>query len=227
MNTENTKSNKIIKIIKTLNIFIIFSIILLSVLNYDKLTVENILKYTPDNKVLASFVILLLYVIKSISIVFPSAILYISTGKIFTFYTALLINSLGLLIILSIPYILGRIIGPSFVESIRIKYPKSQSLIDFKDNNGWFFVILTRIFKVIPGDIASILLGSLNIDYPLYLSLSFLVRFPPMLSNTFLGLGIQTNKFTGFFLSMGLTLTIALISNIIYFKFTRSNNKTN
>lgn len=215
--------NKLSNIIKYFSIFIIVLIIALIVFNYDKLTVENIIKYTPKNNILAILLILFLYVIKSISIILPSAILYVATGKLFSLPKALIINSLGLILMLSVPYLIGKFLGSDLIDAIVDKYPKVEKVISFKDNSPWFFVIMTRIVKVVPGDIASMLLGSMNIEFILYLVLSFIVRFPPMLANTFLGVGIQTSNFTGFFISTGFTIIIAVVSNIIYFK---NNKKT-
>lgn len=200
----------------------IIILIILVLFNFDKITVENILYFTPENPILAGFSILLLFIFKSICIFFPSAILYICSGRLFPFYLAIIINSLGLIINLSLPYFIGRFFGKSLYDRLLMKYPNITKLDDFKEDSPWFFVVISRLLKFIPGDVTSLVHGSMNIPFPTYLFFSFLVRTPPMLSNTFLGSGIKTHNLTGFFISTAFTWIISG-SSIIYYYFKKKN----
>ena len=70
----------------------------------EPLSVHTIIKYTPKDPILAAIVILLLYALKSLTVVFPLAILFFASGIIFPTWIAILINIIGLAITFTIPY---------------------------------------------------------------------------------------------------------------------------
>lgn len=72
---------------------------------------QAILEFTPQKPLCAAIVLLLLYVLKNATVFFPLIILEIAVGHLFPTWTALGINFVGILIVLSIPYRIGRVAG--------------------------------------------------------------------------------------------------------------------
>ena len=50
----------------------------------EPLSVKTILRYTPENMILAACVLVLFFALKSLTIMFPLSILYLSSGVLFT-----------------------------------------------------------------------------------------------------------------------------------------------
>ena len=57
---------------------------------------SEILSYCPDNLWLAAFVILGFYGLKSLSVVFPLAAIFVCVGAIYPFWVGILLNVIGL-----------------------------------------------------------------------------------------------------------------------------------
>ena len=100
------------------------ALILLVFINRDSITVDAIINYAPSNYFLAALVLLLLFALKSLSVFFASIILFTVSGLIFPLPLAILVNSLGVIIMASEAYLMGRIYGSDLIGTIAEKYPK-------------------------------------------------------------------------------------------------------
>lgn len=218
MKEKNRDVKRLFKLLKYIPLLLLALVLLASLKFYDQITIENIVKFTPKNKPLAILIILGLSLVKSLSLVLPTALIYGASGKIFPLGLALLVNFLGLIIIVSVPYFLGSHYGENLIKTIYDKYPRTRKLDEFKASSEWFFVIASRVVKVLPGDLVSMLLGGMKISFPTYLACSLLVRTPPMVSNTFIGSSLVTKSYKGALISTSLTLIISLVSSLIFIK---------
>lgn len=107
---------------------VLLLLLLLFCIRYrEDLSVERILRYTPEEPVKAALLMLGLYAVKSVSFIFPIAILQLAVGHLFATGTALLVNFLGRAVTLALPYWMGRFSGASMVESLTAKYPKLKN----------------------------------------------------------------------------------------------------
>ncbi len=70
----------------------------------ETLSVNTILRYTPQSTVLAAIIILSFFALKSLTVVFPLSILYLASGILFQPWVAVLISTAGLAITITIPY---------------------------------------------------------------------------------------------------------------------------
>ena len=136
----------------------------------EPLSVHTIIKYTPKDSILAAIVILFLYALKSLTVVFPLAILYLASGIIFPTWIAILINILGLAITFTIPYWIGRYFGDEAIEEIYTRFPKVKKVTKYQNSNAFFACFITRIVGFLPGDIVSIYFGACNTNFPVYLT---------------------------------------------------------
>ena len=72
------------------------------------ISIETLLEYTPQEPEKAFFLFLFLYALKSATIFFPLIFLEVASGYLFPTWMALLLNFTGILLILTIPYWMGK-----------------------------------------------------------------------------------------------------------------------
>lgn len=116
---------------KYLPVVFLFVLLFFCIRYRKDLSVEKILRYTPKEPVKAALLMLVFYAVKSVSFVFPIAVLQLAVGHLFSTGTALLVNFLGRAVTLAIPYWMGRFSGSSMVENLTSKYPKLKTVVDY------------------------------------------------------------------------------------------------
>lgn len=181
-----------------------------------EITVQTILDYTPQSPFTAAMVILLLYALKSVSFVFPVAVLQIATGHLFQTPVALLINFLGRAITLSIPYWVGRFSGSDMMSRLQKKYPKLEAICSKQDQKPIFISFLLRTFCFLPGDAVSLYLGATKIPFPFYLLGGILGTTLGIVLATILGSSITEPGSPAFWLSAFLMALMAAASFSFY-----------
>ena len=187
----------------------------------EPLTVHTIIKYTPKDPILAAIVILLLYALKSLTVVFPLAILYLASGIIFPTWIAILINILGLAITFTIPYWIGRHFGDEAIEEIYTRFPKVKEVTKYQNSNAFFACFITRIVGFLPGDIVSIYFGACNTNFPVYLIGGISGCLLSIITTTIIGEKLN-NPFTKEFLVVLLIRIIVIIGAILLNKKIKS-----
>ena len=180
----------------------------------EPLSVYAIIKYTPKDPILAAIVILFLYALKSLTVVFPLAILYLASGIIFSTWIAILINILGLAITFTIPYWIGRHFGDEAIEEIYTRFPKVKEVTKYQNSNAFFACFITRIVGFLPGDIVSIYFGACNTNFPVYLLGGISGCLLSIITTTILGEKLN-NPFTKEFFVVLLIRIIVIIGAIL------------
>lgn len=180
----------------------------------EPLSVHTIIKYTPKDPILAAIVILLLYALKSLTVVFPLAILYLASGIIFQTWIAILINIIGLAITFTIPYWIGRYFGDEAIEEIYNRFPKVKEVTKYQNSNVFFACFITRIIGFLPGDIVSIYFGACNTNFPVYLLGGISGCLLSIITTTILGERLN-NPFTKEFFVVLLIRIIVIIGAIL------------
>lgn len=181
-------------------------------------SVEDVLSYVPENLWLAAVFFIFLYALKSLTVVFPIPVLYISCGIIFPLPIALIVNSLGIITTVSVPYLIGRFTGKDMLDHLIEKYPKAKQIDILKRRNEWFFVYLVKLIGIVPCDISSMILGAMDIKYINMSTGSLVGMFPYMAAVTVLGVNLKDPFSAEFFISTGLVVVLAGLSTILYRK---------
>ena len=153
----------------------------------EPLSVNTILRYTPENAMLAAGIVLLLFALKSLTVVFPLSILYLASGIIFQPVIAVLISTVGLAITITIPYWIGKYSGKQIVQEICQKYPKAGMIAQYQRTNTFFACFITRIVGFLPGDIVSIYFGACDTAYLIYLAAGVSGSLLSIITTTLLG----------------------------------------
>lgn len=203
---------------------IIVAIIFVAVISPD-ITVETLLAYTPQNPVLAAGTILFLYGLKSITVVFPLIVLEIAAGHLFSTGTALLINSLGMLIVLTLPYWMGRFSGMETVGRLMRKYPKFELVLNRQQNHSFFLCFFLRIISCLPGDIVTMYFGATRTPFFHNLIGGIFGVLPGMILATILGANIQNPDSPMFWIAITLTAALSAASFASYYFYKRKQSK--
>ncbi len=211
--------NKILLIFRIIPILIMIALIVLITKNINTLTISEILNYVPSNYFLAVIVIWGLYIIKSLSIIFPLSLLCIASGIIFTPIYGIFVNIIGLFLTVSIPYLVGRFCGTDLFDKLSEKYEKINKINDLKNNNEYFLPYILRIIGILPCDIVSLALGSLKINYKKYVIGSIIGLMPRMIVNTLIGQTISNPSSKIFIITTLSTISISLFSIYIHKKY--------
>lgn len=185
----------------------------------DTFSLQKISYYVFQHPLLAAIVFLLLYAAKSFTVVFPILVLQIAVGNIFPIPSALVINLAGILIVLTIPYTIGKHVGMETVSKLIQKYPRFAKIIDVQQKNSLFLCFFLRIISCLPGDVVSMYFGATNT--PLWQNLlgGTLGILPGMVLATFMGDSIQNPSSPEFWVSAILTVVLALTSLLLYYLY--------
>lgn len=151
------------------------------------LSVNTILRYTPENTILAAGILLLLFALKSLTIVFPLSILYLASGILFQSAAAVLVSTVGLAITITVPYWIEKYSGKQAVREICQKYPKAEMVAKYQETNTFFACFITRIVGFLPCDIVSIYFGACDTAYLIYLAAGVAGSLLSIIITTLLG----------------------------------------
>ena len=176
---------KLIPIAAIVLMGIVFTVIVKK--SSEPLSVNTVLRYTPENAILAAGIMLLLFALKSLTVVFPLSILYLASGILFQPVIAVLISTAGLAVTITIPYWIGKYSGKQAVQEICKKYPKAGMLAKYQEQNIFFACFITRIVGFLPGDIVSLYFGACDTAYLIYLAAGVAGSLLSIITTTLLG----------------------------------------
>lgn len=161
------------------------ALIAIYLMTKEHMTVESILSGVGSPR--ATLMLLLLFGIKSLSIVIPLPSLYLASGLLYHPVKAVAVSYLGLAITLSIPFFLGRWAGGAGIDYVMDRYPKMEKVIAMQKKNEFFSNFIVRIIGWFPCDILSFYFGATATPYPVYLGASLLGASIGVITNTLLG----------------------------------------
>ena len=211
--------NTILLLIKLFSVLVIIVIACVIGHFWGSITVDDIFNYVPNNYFLAALTIIVLFFIKSLSVVLPLMVLYISCGMIFSPFIGILINIVGLWICLSVPYYIGKFCGKDLLDRLLLRYNNIAKLKKLKIENEWFLSYILRMIGVLPGDIISMSLGAMDFSYKKYILGSIIGLLPRMIIATYLGVTITEPNSPAFILLCIVTVIFTLGSVIIHRKY--------
>ena len=153
------------RIYKIILIFIWAAILIVCFRHREYFTVDGVLGHSPQNTVLAAVFMLFLFALKSVSVFIYSGFLFIANGILFPLPTAILLNTVGACIMLSLPYWLGRQLGKGVIDHIVSKYPKAAALKQVRTSHEFVLSFFTRAVNILPSDVLSLYMGAIGIHY--------------------------------------------------------------
>lgn len=191
-------------------------IVILCLINKDRITVDNIVAYTPDNMFLAIIVMLALFAVKSVSIFIYCGLLYAASGILFPIPIAIAVNIVGSIIMATIPFWIGRKAGVSLVDDLLQKHPKLQFLKAIPIQNPFFMSFFVRIIGILPSDILGLYFGATGIQYKNYITGALLGMLPQTVTFCLMGTSINDVTSPEFMISLIFELSLMVISTTAY-----------
>ena len=183
------------------------------------ITMEEILSWQPENLFLAVLAIECFFAVKSASVFIPLMIPQILAGHLYSRDMALLINLLGLVIVMSVPYWIGKGLGSAKMEQLLQKYPKIQNVLKALDDNQTAFSSMLRACCVPPADMVTMYLGATGMPYLTNVIGGTLGSFPSMVLTTFLGANIRNPESPAFWMALGLNAAWIILSGLGFYLF--------
>lgn len=126
---------------------------------------DSLTGFVSDNLLIAAFEFIVLYIVKGISFVFPSAVLNVAAGAVFGFPLSFAISLCGIFVEFTVLYFIGRFLGNDVVGMLGKKYAFAKKLTALHMNNGFFMSFLIRILGLISYDVGSLYLGAIGTGY--------------------------------------------------------------
>ena len=190
-------------------------IIVLCIVYRKELSAEGIAHFTPHNPWLAAIFMLFLFALKSLSIVIYCGLLYAANGILFPLPIAIIMNIIGSLIMVTLPYEIGKKTGSAAVEQIRQKYPRAGSIQELRAKNDFIFTFFARMVRL-PSDVLSLYMGAVSVEYPKFLAGSLLGMLPHMITFPIMGMSAKNVRSPEFIISLGAEIAYILITTVIY-----------
>ena len=213
------------KVMRFLPIVVCLFFTILAVWKRDELSVQSISRLVTENVALSALILLLLYALKSLSVAFPIAVLEVVAGIVFPLPIALLLNLIGIVIVLTIPYHIGRLSGHDLADQIIGRNKWLERISEYQSKNAFFVSFLLRVIAILPGDIVSMYLGASGIRFPQFLTGCLLGALPRMIAYTIAGDSIMTPNSPAFIISVLLSVLLAVISFAVHYHLNRLHDE--
>lgn len=206
------------KILNILKIVLAIGIILTAILNYKRLSNLDVrtLIDGASSILIAELIIVGVYALKSVLFVIPASLIYLSVGLAMEPWRAVLVNTVGIAVEITITFLLGRFLGKSAVEK-KIRGTKmGDKLLDMKDKNKNLAIFTIRFVPAFPIDFSSLFMGAFDFKFLPYFLFSLLGLAPRVVGFTLIGEAIYKFIPTKYLLLIAVVaVPIALISMVI------------
>lgn len=179
------------------------------------LTVKELLRYKPANPFLSCLAMLGLFALKSVDFLINSGILFAADGIMFPLPLALLINVLGIMVMVSPSYFLGRAWGPSVLGYLHEKYPKLR-VFDQREDGGSLAVAVLLRSVGLPIQVGSLYMGAAGYGFVRFLLGSVLGLLPAMIPFTVMGESAGNAGSPAFLIAVGVEVLACLSSAVIW-----------
>ena len=189
-----------------------------------KLTVEEILTYTPKHPFSAAAALLALYSLKALVCAIPMTVLYISAGIMFSPVWAIAVTYAGLICEITIGYWVGRYMVSEQVMALADKNEKAGKLIRYMDRHSNIVVFIVRLVPgPLPFDIMSWIFGASKLSYRRYLFYSLLGVSPAMFPWVLAGNSVTNPLSKEFLLPFLICAIIAVILLLLLRSFEKKH----
>ena len=182
-----------------------------------ELSLSELLTWTPESPALAGLFLVGLG-LKSLSLVFPLLLLYLAAGAIFPLPLAFAVNTAGLAVCVSLPFLLGRRRGVDGQGALLRRWPQLARLEELERESTFRLLALVRAMGLLPCDAVSLWFGASGMRYGPYLAGSLAGMLPMMLAETALGAAVQEAGPWQFWTAAGCGAVLAVLSLLLGYR---------
>lgn len=177
-------------------------------------------------------VILLLFLLRSLSMMYPYPMIFIITAMVFPSYQSFFINLLGMAFTFAFRYYTGYEMGEGTINFALKKYPAILEAMDEEGKGNPVILLALRMVPSLPINTISHFYGSLEYSFPRYMALSLLAYVPKLISYSFIGENVYDPFSADFFVPMivllvftGICLLVLRAFLGISFRFRKKDKK--
>ncbi len=182
----------------------------------DEITVDSIVQMSSENSLLTALMMLCLFAFKSITVVLWSALLYAASAILFPLPWAMLVNFLGTVVMISVPYCIGLHIDVHRIRE-KVENHKHASVTKMLNNQSTvMFAFFSRIIALVPSDLLGMYCGAMRKRFLDFLLGSILGMLPSMLAYTLMGDALTDPTGPQFIWSMISQVILTVASLILY-----------
>ena len=178
---------------------------------------DAVLRYTDATTLLVALFMILLFALKSVSLMFPILALMAACGVLFPLPIAMLVATLGTAVTLTIPYLIGRGAGPDMTVKLQQKYVRLRELRALRRRNEFFLAFLIRIIGILPCDVVSLYLGNTRMPFWKFLIGGVLGFMADVVTATVVGMKAEDRSSPWFWGAIAVNLLVAGGSTLFYY----------
>lgn len=179
-------------------------------------SLRELLRYRPENPVLAALVLLLLFALKSMDTVIHCGVLFACAGLILPLPAAFGVNLLGVVLMALIPYFVGRMLGADAAAMLRAKHPRLREAEAFQSRHAVLVSALLRTIGL-PTNVTGVYLGSMQFEFWPYLLGSALGMLPILIFFTLIGTSVEDVHSPLFIGSVIGQIVLTIASALVYY----------
>lgn len=208
---------------KLISIIIIIFIAALVFISRGKIhhfmNMHSLIKYVKNYGKYALVCFLIIFSLKPIMIVIPSAMMSVASGILFGPIKGFIVNMIGFFISGTLAFMLSRFLGKEFVD--KVLRGKALSLNQNMEKKGFKILFLLRLPPVLPYDPLSYACGLTKINYKAFILASLLGVVPETLCYSYMGENILNPLSPKFIVPLVVIIIATLLSG---FAFNKSKN---
>ena len=185
---QKTKST----LMALLRVAVAMTIFVVAVVNYEKLKNIDVraLVNASSSFVIALITIWGVYLVKSVLFIIPAMLIYVSIGMAFPAPTACMISLMGIILEITVTYLLGLFLGGPYVTKLLSKTKPGKKVLDMKLNENFPTLLVIRALPVFPIDFVSLFWGASRCGFIKYFIASVVGIMPRVILFTIIGEGI-------------------------------------
>ena len=185
---QKTKST----IMAFVRVAVAMTIFVVAVVNYEKLKNIDVraLVDASTSMVIAVATIWGVYLVKSVLFIIPAMLIYVAIGMAFPAPTACLISLVGIILEVTVTYLLGVFLGGPYVTKLLSKTKPGKKVLDMKLNENFPTLLVIRALPVFPIDFVSLFWGASRCGFFKYFIASVVGIMPRVILFTIIGEGI-------------------------------------
>ncbi len=186
------------------------------------LSAKELANYRPEQPLLSALMMVGIFLLKSVDVIMHSGVLYAADGILFSLPAALLLNTLGIVIMVTPFYFLGRAWGTPVIDALHRRYPKLREFDCSEDGGSVALAALIRT-AMVPVWAANLYMGAARFSFVRYLLGSVLGLVPVMIPYTVMGESASDVRSPVFLGSVAAEVLVFLVSLTVYTRMRKKN----
>ncbi len=174
---------------------------------------DGIVKITPEKTLLAALVMMCFFALKSVSVFIYFGIIFAASGIIFPLCIAIPVNLIGTVVMVTIPFFIGRFLGSDMVNYIFEKYPRAEQLHERRKQNDFMLTLLFRLTGAMPSDLLAFYMGASGSKFGSYLIASVLGFSVSSVTFPLMGDKIRDPKSPQFIISFCIEASVVILTS--------------